>query len=66
MRQTNVSFGLKRLGLHVLVRKEEEGEEEEEEEGGEEEEDQKGMFLSWNQVYFGFLRFWFGDMLLHF
>ena len=43
MRQTNVSFGLKRLGLHVLVRKEEE---EEEEEGGGEKEDKKGMFLS--------------------
>ena len=41
MRQTNVSFGLKRLGLHVLVRKEEE---EEEEEGGGEEEDQKVCF----------------------
>ena len=40
MRQTNVSFGLKRLGLHVLVRKEGEEEEEEEEEGGGEEEDQ--------------------------
>ena len=41
MRQTNVSFGLKRLGLHVLVRKEEE---EEEEGGGGEEEDQKVCF----------------------
>ena len=61
MRQTNVSFGLKRLGLHVLVRKEEVEEEKEEEERGEEEEDQKGMFLSWNQVYFGFLGFWYGD-----
>ena len=60
MRQTNVSFGLKRLGLHVLVRKEEEGGEEEKE-GGEEKEDKKGMFLSWNQVYFGFLGFWYGD-----
>ena len=57
MRQTNVSFGLKRLGLQVLVRKEEEKEEEEEEEGEGEEEDKKGMFLSWNQVYFGFLGF---------
>ena len=36
-------------------------EEEEEEGGGGGEEDKKGMFLSWNQVYFGFLRFWFGD-----
>ena len=61
MRQTNVSFGLKRLGLHVLVRKEEGEEEEEEEEGEEEEEDQKGMFLPWNQVYFRFLGFWYGD-----
>ena len=61
MRQTNASFGLKSLGLHVLERKEQEGEEEEEEGGGEEEEDQKGMFLSWNQVYFGFLGFWYGD-----
>ena len=43
MRQTNVSFGLKRLGLRVWVRKEEE---EEEEEGGGEKEDKKGMFLS--------------------
>ena len=42
-------------------RKEEEEEEEEEEEGEELEEDQKGMFLSWNQVYFGFLGFWYGD-----
>ena len=45
MRQTNVSFGLKRLGLHVLVRKEEEEEEEEEEEGGGGEEDQKVCFF---------------------
>ena len=36
-------------------------EEEEEEEEGEEGEDQKGMVSSWNQVYFGFLGFWFGD-----
>ena len=39
-------------------------EEEEEEEGGEEEEDQKGMFSSWDQVYFDFLRFWFGEWFL--
>ena len=50
MRQTNVSFRIKRLGLHVLVRKEEE-EEEEEKEGGGEEEDQKGMFSSWNHGF---------------
>ena len=64
--ETNISFWSHSfwLGLHVLVRKEEEeeGEEGEEEEEGEgEEEDQRGMFLSWNHVYFGFLRFWFGD-----
>ena len=39
----------------------EKGRKEEEEEGEELEEDQKGMFLSWNQVYFGFLGFWYGD-----
>ena len=60
--ETNISFWSHSfwLGLHVLVRKKEE-EEGEEEEGEGEEEDQKCMFLSWNHVYFGFLRFWFGD-----
>ena len=43
-------------------RKQEEEEEEEEEEG--EEEDQKGMFLTWDQVYFDFLRLWFGELFL--
>ena len=33
MRQTNVSFALKKLGLHVLVRRREKRREEEEEEG---------------------------------
>ena len=37
---------------------------EEEEEGGEEEEDQKGMLSTWDQVYFDFLRLWFGELFL--
>ena len=37
------------------------GREEEEEEGRGEEEDQKGMFSTWDQVYFDFLRLWFGE-----
>ena len=40
------------------------GRKEEEEEGEGEEGDQKGMFLSWNQVYFDFLRFWVGELFL--
>ena len=39
----------------------EEKREEEEEEGRGEEEDQKGMFSTWGQVYFDFLRLWFGE-----
>ena len=35
--------------------------EEEEEEGRREEEDQKGMFSTWDQVYFDFQRLWFGE-----
>ena len=42
-------------------RKEQEGRKEEEEEGEGEEEDQKGMFSTWNQVYFGIPRFSFGE-----
>ena len=49
------------LGLHGWRRKERKEEEEEEEEEEEVGEDQKGMFLSWNYVYFGFLGFWYGD-----
>ena len=40
------------------------GREEEEEEGRGEEEDKKGMFSTWDQVYFDFLRLWFGEMFL--
>ena len=54
-----VSFLLARASRFGEKRR---GRRREEEEGGEgEKEDQKGMFLSWNHVYFGFLRFWYGD-----
>ena len=61
MRQTKVSFWSQKA--RAKRGRGEEGRKEEEE-GGEEEEDQKGMFSSWDQVYFGFLGFWFGELFL--